>query len=55
MENLKEVVREFFGYLDYTEVSDNGKKFHPIQINCCRILMQDKVTNCIKRMKELSF
>ena len=49
--SLEELVKEFFSYLDYTETSDNGNVFHPITIGCCRVMMHDKVDNCLKAMK----
>jgi hypothetical protein len=54
MNELKDAVKEFFSYLDYVEESDSGKEFHPIQISCVRVLMMDKVSNCLVKMKELS-
>lgn len=53
-EELKDVVKEFFSYLDYTEISDNDREFHPIHIGCMRVMMQDKVSACLNRMKELA-
>lgn len=50
---LEQLIKEFFGYLDYTEESDSGRIFHPITISCCRVMMHDKVDLCLKRMKEI--
>lgn len=52
MTKLTELVNEFFGYLDYTEESEQGYEFHPITIGCCRVMMHDKVEKCLKAMKE---
>lgn len=54
LEELKSHVRDFFGYLDYTEESDSGTVFNPVHIGCCRAMMMDKVEATLKAMKELS-
>ena len=52
---LKELVKSFFDdYLDYTEVSDNDKEFHPIYISSCRVLMTQKLSEVLKEMREIS-
>ncbi len=52
---LKELVKSFFeDYLDYTEVSDGDKEFHPIYISSCRVLMTQKLSEVLKEMRELS-
>jgi len=53
-DRLKECVREFFTYLDYTEESDNGKMFHPIAISCCRVMKIEPLNNLLDEMKALS-
>jgi hypothetical protein len=52
---LKELVNIFFDdYLDYTEETDNGVEFHPIQISSCRVLKSMELRELLKDMKELS-
>jgi hypothetical protein len=52
---LKELVKSFFeDYLDYTEVSDSDKEFHPIYISSCRALMTQELSKILKEMRELS-
>lgn len=52
---LKEAVYSFFtDYLDYTEESDSGKIFHPIEISCCRATKVKDLENLLDTMKELS-
>ena len=53
-DELKKLVCQFFDYLEYTEVSDSGEEFHPIHIVNCRVLMQDEVSKCLVRMKQLA-
>jgi len=54
-DELKSLVKSFFeDYLDYTEVSDNDKEFHPIYISSCRVLMTQELSKLLKRMRELS-
>ena len=53
-ERLKELVREFFKYLDTVEESDSGREFHPVTISCCRTMMMDPLNKVLKEMKELS-
>jgi hypothetical protein len=55
MSELKELTREFFKYLDYTEESDSGNIFHPIYISCCRVMMNEPLNKLLDRMKELAF
>lgn len=50
---LQEVIKEFFGYLDHTEVSDSGKEFNPVSIGCCRTEILIKMSDCLKKMKDL--
>jgi hypothetical protein len=54
-DELKSLVKSFFeDYLDYTEVSDSDKEFHPIYISSCRVLMTQELSELLKRMRELS-
>ena len=51
MRTQNELVRELFKFLDYTEESDNGRIFHPIQISCCRALMSEPLGKVLKELK----
>lgn len=51
MRTQNELVRELFKFLDYTEESDNGRIFHPIQISCCRALMLEPLGEVLKELK----
>jgi len=53
-EDLRDVVKEFFRYLDATEESDGGTVFHPVQISCCRALYTAPLNELLIKMKELS-
>ena len=48
---LKELVKEFFSYLDYTEESDSGYEFHPIEIGCCRVLMTEPLNILLQKLR----
>jgi hypothetical protein len=54
VKELCDVVNKFFEYLEYTEVSDSGREFHPINISCCRVLLHEDVSKCLVRMKQLA-
>lgn len=49
--NLRELVNEFFTYLDYVEETDSGREFNPITIGCCRILMSQPLDACLKQLR----
>jgi hypothetical protein len=51
---IKELVRELFEMLDYTEESDGGKIFHPITITCCRVMMNERLNKLLTELKEAS-
>lgn len=51
MKTQNELVRELFKFLDYTEESDNGRIFHPIEISCCRALMSEPLGEVLKELK----
>ena len=52
---LRVCVKEFFDkYLNRTEESSGGKMFHPITVNCCRVMMTEPLNNLLARMAELS-
>lgn len=53
---LQELVKTFFqDYLDVTEESDSGNIFHPITINCCRVLKVQPLNELLAKMRELAF
>lgn len=47
-----ELIQEFLSYLDYTEESDSGRVFHPIQISSVRVLMSPCIEMLIKEMRK---
>jgi hypothetical protein len=49
---LHDLVAEFFSYLDYTEESDSGRVFHPIEISSCRILMHEPLAYVLHQMRK---
>lgn len=51
---MKELVRELFELLDYTEESDEGKIFHPVTISCCRALMTERLNKVLMDLREAS-
>ena len=52
---LKQLVKRFFDdFLDYTEESDNGVMFHPIQVSCCRVMKLEPLNELLRQMKELA-
>ena len=48
----EELIQEFLSYLDYTEESDSGRVFHPIQISSTRALMSPCIDMLIKEMRK---
>jgi hypothetical protein len=50
----KELIKEFMGYLDYTEESDNGTLFHPVCITCSRVILHNEISACLTRMKKVA-
>ena len=48
----EELIQELLSYLDYTEESDSGREFHPIQISSTRILMSPCIDMLIKEMRK---
>jgi hypothetical protein len=49
---IKELVRELFEMLDYTEESDGGNIFHPITITCCRVMMHERLNKLLAELKQ---
>ena len=54
-EELRVCVKEFFEkYLNYAEERDGGEMFHPITVNCCRVMMIKPLSNLLHKMCKLS-
>lgn len=51
---MKDLVKEFFTFLDYTEESDSGRVFHPITFSCCRCLMSEPFSLLLDRMRVMT-
>lgn len=49
---VKQLLKELFSYLDYTEITDSGREYKPITISCSRVLMCEPLGNCITKLKE---
>jgi len=49
----EELIREFITYLDYTEETDSGREFHPIEIGCVRVLMAQPLNEVLKRLRKI--
>lgn len=47
----REIIKEFLSYLDYTEESDSGKVFHPIDMGCCRVSMIEPFGMVLKELR----
>lgn len=54
LSDIKSDLKRFFEMLDYTEESDEGHIFHPINISCCRVMMMPEMEAILKRMKDYS-
>lgn len=52
--DLAALVREFFEYLDRTEISDEGRKFHPVTLSCCRCMWIEPMGKIISEMRRLA-
>jgi hypothetical protein len=50
-DTLKQLVKEFFYYLDMTEESDSGRVFHPTIITSCRVHDQQAINKILKQLK----
>ncbi len=51
---LEQAVKHFFDILNRTEESDSGRVFHPVTINCCRVMWIEDLNKTLKQMAELS-
>ena len=50
----QELLNEFFSYLDYTEESDSGREFHPIEFSSCRVMMSEPFGMVLQKLREIS-
>jgi hypothetical protein len=50
--SIEELVKDFFAYLDYTEESDSGRVFHPVEISCCRVLMSEPLGMLLQELRK---
>lgn len=50
-EHLKNLIRNFFEFLDRTDESENGRVFHPVSIGCCRAAWMEPLDKLLKEMK----
>lgn len=48
----KELIAEFFSYLDYTEVTDSGKEFHPVSLSSARCMITESMSMCLQEMRK---
>jgi hypothetical protein len=51
---LEQAVHHFFSILNRTEESDSGRIFHPVTINCCRVMWMKDLEDTLTKMAELS-
>lgn len=51
LKSVNELVVELFTYLDYTEESDSGRVFHPIDISCCRVAMSEPLSMLLYELR----
>jgi hypothetical protein len=51
---LEQAVHHFFDILNRTEESDSGHIFHPVTINCCRVMWMQDLEDTLTTMAELS-
>ena len=48
----KELLQEFFSYLDCTEESDSGRVFNPVVISCVRVMMTEPLNMVLERLRK---
>ena len=51
---LKTLTKKSFEILDIKEESDSGREFSPVFISCCRVHLNEELSEILPRMKELS-
>lgn len=52
--DLASAVRRFLEILETTEESNNGVKFHPVQISSVRVFKTAEIESLIPQMKRMS-
>lgn len=50
-DDLKDLLKKLFYYLDMTEESDSGRTFHPTIITSCRTMYQEPINDTLKQLK----
>ena len=50
---LKELVKEFIEILETVEESESGRKFHPVSIESCRVLLTKRIGELLTEIKQL--
>ncbi len=53
-ELIKDLLRQFFYYLDIEEESDNGNKFHPNYLRSCRAIDSQHLHELLGQLKQLA-
>lgn len=51
LEELEELVRTLFSFLDHQEETDEGRLFRPINISCVRAMMIEPLNQCLTALK----
>ena len=51
IEELESNIRELFVLLERVEETDEGRRFHPVQITCCRALDMVKLERVLRKLK----
>lgn len=46
-----ELIKEFLSYLDYTDESESGRVFHPVEIGCCRAMIGEALGHVLHEMR----
>lgn len=52
---VKEDLKAFFEILDYTEESDSGRIFNPVNISSVRVHLTAKLNPILDRLKEYAY
>lgn len=52
--DLTSAVKRFFEILDTTEISNNGVRFHPVQISSVRVFKTAELANLLPQMKRFA-
>jgi chromosome segregation ATPase len=53
-QEYRDAARELIRLLDIEEESDSGTVFHPNKISSCRVMDGARISQCLKKLKELS-